>query len=96
MPKKFWDAPIDSISAPALMDFYVDLHARVPETASRILQRLRSVFGDAEFRGLCHGNAAASAAVKIRELKLKRVRGHHASLSYEQAPHFLRSLRDEK
>ena len=69
VPEKLWHAPIDSITAPALLDFYTELFGKVPETASRIVQRLRSIFGDAEFRGWCAGNPADAAARKLRELR---------------------------
>lgn len=43
VPETLWHAPIDSIAAPALLDFFIEVSARLPETASRIVQRLRAV-----------------------------------------------------
>jgi integrase len=93
VPEKFWNAPIDSIEAPPLLDFYIELFGRVPETASRIIQRLRAIFGHAEFNKLRAGNPAHAAAVKLHELKLKRRRRKFAALPFAEVPAFMRELR---
>lgn len=96
VPEKLWHAPIDSITAPALLDFYTELYGKVPETASRIVQRLRSIFGDAEFRGWCSGNPADAAARKLRELRLKRERGKFNALPFAEVPAFMHEMRSRE
>jgi integrase len=96
VPEKLWHAPIDTITAPALLDFFIDVCGRLPETGSRIVQRLRAVFGDAEFRGLCSGNPADAAARKLREAKGRRERAAFAALDYAQVPAFVVGLRQRE
>ena len=52
LPASIWHAPIESITAPALLDAMIEIQRKVPETATRIRQRLEAVFNDAELRGL--------------------------------------------
>jgi integrase len=96
VPENLWHAPIDSIAAPALLDFFIDISARVPETASRIVQRLRAIFGDAEFRGWCSGNPADAAARKLHEAKSRRERGSFTALPFVEVPAFMARLREQK
>jgi integrase len=93
VPARFWHTPIDTLTAPPLLDFFIDVRSRVPETASRIMQRLRAIFSDAEFRGLCKGNPADAAAKKIKELRLEHKRGQFAALPYAEVPAFMVELR---
>lgn len=96
VPGKLWHSPIDSITAPALLDFYTELYGKVPETASRVVQRMRAIFGDAEFRGWCAGNPADAAARKLRELRLRRDRRKFTALPFDQVPAFMRELRQRE
>ena len=76
-----------------MLDCIAELQARLPETASRVRQRLEVVFDDAEFRGLCTGNPARAIRRKLKDVAKKRKRGNHAALPYAKAPAFLRELR---
>jgi len=96
LPVSIWHAPIDNIAAPTLLDFAADLQSRVPETASRIRQRLETVFDDAEFRGLCNGNPARVIRRKLRETKGRRERGSFAALPYSEVPQFMYELRQRE
>lgn len=96
VPDALWHAPIDSITAPVLLDFIADLQARVPETASRIRQRLETIFDDAEFRGLCSGNPARAIRRKLRETKRGRERRSFAALAIAEVPAFVRALRRQE
>lgn len=58
VPAELWHAPIDSIEPAALLKALAALQLRLPETASRVRQRLEVVLGDAQFHRLCTENAA--------------------------------------
>lgn len=90
-----WHAPIESITPPVLLDFFRDVTKRIPETGSRIIQRLIRVFKDAEFRGLCKGNAAMAAAQKLRDDGVERKRGEFAALPFAEVPSFVKRLREQ-
>jgi hypothetical protein len=90
---QLWNAPIDTITGPALLDFFIAKRAVVPETASRIVQRLKAIFADAEFRALCGGNPADAAARRLRESRLRRERRNFAALDWREVPGFIKELR---
>lgn len=91
-----WHAPIADITGPELLDVVADLQARVPETASRIRQRLETIFDDAEFRDICHGNPARAIRRKLRETKKNRQRGSFAALDYRKVRTFIERLRKQE
>jgi integrase len=93
MPATLWHAPVASIEAPALLDAMADLYKRVPETASRIRQRLEAVFDDAAFRGICTKNPAAAIKRKVREAQVGRDVESHRALPYADVPAFVEALR---
>lgn len=90
------DRPITSITGPELLDAITDLQAVVPETASRVRQRLEAIFDEAEFRGLCSGNPARAIRRKLRESKARRERGSFAALPFAEVPAFVHALREQK
>ena len=47
VPERLWHKPIAAIEAPEVLDFMIALQAKVPETASRVRQRLETIFDDA-------------------------------------------------
>lgn len=96
VPISLWHKPIAAVTAPELLDVIAELQSKVPETASRVRQRLESVFDDAEFRQACSGNPARAIRRKLREGKRGRERGHFAALPYAKASTFARSLRQEE
>ena len=73
-------------------DFIIELQAKVPETASRVRQRLEAIFDDAEFRWLSAGNPARAIRRKLSETKKARKRGSFAALPYAQVPAFVKLL----
>jgi len=99
--RKIWHAPIDSITAPALLQALsgvrslADASVKVPETLQRVRQRLDAVFEDAIFHGRCTSNPAAAARRKMQEAQPKRERGQFAALPYREAPAFLARLREQ-
>jgi len=98
VPEHLWHAPIASITAPQLLNALLDVRAladaevRVPETLSRVRQRLDAVFEDAIFHGACSINPAAAIRRKMREAGGKRERGEFAALPFREAPTFLADL----
>jgi len=98
-----WAAPIDSITAPALLAALLTVRpherarnlkgATVPETLRRIRQRLDSIFEDAIFHGHCTANPAAAIRRKMREATPAKVAGELAALPYVEAPAVLQRLR---
>jgi integrase len=93
VPPKLWHKPIGAVTAQELLTALIDLQARIPETASRVRQRLDSVFEDAVFHGLATANPAATIRRKLREAKSRRVRGQFRALAYVAAPAFVTRLR---
>lgn len=96
VPADLWNRPVDTITGPELLDPLLDLQRRIPETASRVRQRLDAVFEDAMFRGDCTVNPAAAIRRKLREAMTKRERGSFAALPYSEAPAFMARLRAEE
>ena len=103
MPAALWKAPIASITAPALLAALESIkpHERarnltsgdtVPETVSRIRQRLDAVFEDAIFHGRATMNPAAAVRRKMREGMPKKKAGHFAALAFREAPAFFQRL----
>ena len=90
---RLWQKAIAEIEAPELFDHMATVHARVPETARRMLQRLDAVFDDCVFRKQCAGNPAAAIKRKLREVPGARERGEFAALDYRKAPGLLAQLR---
>jgi len=87
VPREIWHAPIRNVTAPLLLDAIAGIQLRVPETASRIRQRLEAVFDEAEFRNIAKGNPARAIRRKLSELrKGRRVEGHFAALHFERVP----------
>lgn len=99
VPDELWHAPIASITPPALLAALSDVRAladaeiRVPETLSRVRQRLDAVFEDAIFHERCTSNPAAAIRRKMRETQAKRDRGQFAALPYREVPDFMGRLR---
>lgn len=94
IPEKMWNAPIHTITGPALLDLMAELQAKLPETASRVRQRLEAIFDDAEFRGINAGNPARAIRRKLAEFRGgRRERGSFAALPYAEVPAFVVELR---
>ena len=96
LPASIWHAPIDSIKAPALLDAMIEIQRKVPETATRIRQRLEAVFNDAELRGLCTTNPARTIRRPMTEALGKRQQKPLAALPYAEVPAFVTELRQRQ
>lgn len=99
VPEKLWHKPIADIEPPELLAALIgvralaDSEARVPETLSRIRQRLDAVFEDAIFHKRCLSNPAAAIRRKLREAQTRGRRGEFKALPYGEAPAFMLRLR---
>lgn len=83
--------PIAEISAPQLLAVLRKIQARgALETAQRVLQRCRAVFGFAMAHGLCDRNPAADA--ELHKLLAAPERKNRAALKAAELPEFLRKL----
>jgi integrase len=96
VPDRLWHKPIVEITAPELLDFIAELQAKIPETASRVRQRLETIFDDAEFRRVSTGNPARAIRRKLRETKKGCRRGAFAALPYAKVPQFVKILRERE
>ena len=93
VPPELWQKPIAEVTAQELLAALIGLQARVPETASRVRQRLDAIFEDAVFHGLAAANPAATIRRKLREAKGRRVRGQFQALAYGETPALVARLR---
>jgi len=100
VPESIWHKPIDQIDAPELLAALsevralADPEARVPETLSRVRQRLDAVFEDAIFHKRCTSNPAGAIRRKMREQIPAKPAGKFAALPYREAPGFMSRLRE--
>lgn len=103
VPAALWHAPIDTITAPAILSALLEVtpHERarnlkgdtLPETVRRIRQRLEAVFEDAIFHGRATTNPAAATRRKMREAGPRKAKGNFAALAYREAPALVQRLR---
>lgn len=83
--------PIAEITAPELLAVLRKIQARgALETAQRVLQRCRAVFGFAMAHGLCPGNPAAEA--ELHKLLRAPERKNRPALAEADLPEFLAKL----
>jgi integrase len=100
VPVPLWQAPIASITAPALLAGLQGVqvherarkHSNLGETLRRIRQRLDAVFEDAMFHGRCQANPAAAIGRKLAKTRPVKA-GALAALDYKQAPALMARLR---
>lgn len=96
VPADLWHRPIDEVSAPALLTPMLVLQRQIPETASRVRQRLDAIFEDAMFHGFATTNPAAAIRRKLREAQSKRKQAGFKALPYREAPALLARLRQSE
>jgi integrase len=93
VPADLWKKPIAAIKAGELVDAIVAIQRSVPETGSRVRQRLAATFEHALLRELIKTNAMAGTARRVRELVGKRQKGSFAALPYQELPALMATLR---
>jgi integrase len=92
VPASILDAPVDSISANELLDGLVPILREVPETGSRIYQRLATVFDAAVIDGLIVANPATQIRRELRKRAGRRDRTNFASMQYRTMPALVEKL----
>ena len=96
VPAALLDASIDRINAVDLLDQLVPILRKVPETGSRIYQRLATIFNAAVIDGLRPDNPATPIGRELHRRAGRRERGNYSSMPYRQAPAFMQRLRDAR
>jgi len=92
VPEALLNSGIDRISAAELLDALVPILRTVPETGSRLYQRLATIFDSAVIEGLRRDNPATPIRRELYKRAGRRVRGNFASMPYLQAPAFVKRL----
>ena len=92
VPADLWKKPIATIKAGDLVDAIVGIQRSVPETGSRVRQRLAATFEHALLRELIKTNPMAGTARRVRELVGKRQKGSFAALPYQELPTLMAAL----
>lgn len=89
----FGDRRIDTITSADALKALGEIWTSRPETARRVLQRLRTIFDWAKASGFRSGDNPVEGVVRV----LPRHKGdkvHHAALSYRHVPAFLKALHE--
>lgn len=84
---------VDRVETPDLLRVLAPIWLIKPETARRVLQRIRTVFDWAKAAGHRASENPALGVAQGLPWQPKRD-GHHAALPYEAVPEFIRSLRE--
>ena len=92
VPAALLGATLDRITAPDLLDGLVPILRKVPETGSRIYQRLATIFDAAVIDGLRPDNPATPIRRELHKRAGRRARENFASMPYQQAPEFVKRL----
>jgi integrase len=93
VPAAILDAPLDRIAPIDLLDSLVPVLRRVPETGSRVYQRLATVFDAAVIDRLRPDNPATPIRRELRKRAGRRERSGFAAMTYVKVPEFVRGLR---
>jgi len=93
IPPAIWNSPIEQITPAALLEALAAVQLRVPETASRVRQRLEKIFDDAIFHNLCSTNPAKIIRHKLAERPSGKSNGPFKALPFPEVPAFIQSLR---
>ncbi len=93
VPAELLDATLDRITALDLLDSLVPILRKLPETGSRIYQRLATIFDAAVIDGLRLDNPATPIRRELRKRAGPRRRDNFPSMPYQQLPVFATRLR---
>jgi len=93
VPAALLDAMLDRITAVDLLDGLVPVLRKVPETGSRVYQRLATIFDAAVIDGLRLDNPATPIRRELRKRAGPRRRDNFPSMPYQQVAAFAKRLR---
>src|SRR6266478_3799565 len=93
VPCALLDTALDLVSPVELLDALVPILRELPETGSRIYQRLATVFDAAVIEGLRRENPATPIRRELTKRAGRRDRTNFASMPYQEAPAFVKRLR---
>jgi integrase len=92
VPATLLDCALNRITAVDLLDALVPILRKLPETGSRIYQRLATVFDAAVIDGLRRENPATPIRRELTKRAGRRERTNFASMQYQEAPAFIKRL----
>jgi integrase len=87
------DRPLDAIEPLELLDALVPLCRALPETGSRVYQRLALIFDAAILAGRCKANPAGPIRNELSRRIGRRERGSFAAMDWRKLPAFVERLR---
>lgn len=93
VPAALLNATLDRITAIDLLDGLVPILRKVPETGSRVYQRLATIFDAAVIDGLRPDNPATPIRRELGKRAGRRRRQNFSSMPYQQLPAFAKRLR---
>jgi len=93
VPFSLLDMTLDLVTPLELLDALVPILRNVPETGSRIYQRLATVFDAAVIEGLRRDNPATPIRRELTKRAGRRERTNFASMPFQEAPAFVKRLR---
>ena len=94
VPAALLDAPITAVAPIDLLDSLVPILRKVPETGTRIYQRLATVFDAAVIEKLRSDNPASPIKSELRKRAGRRDCRNYASMPCRRMPAFSSELRD--
>ena len=84
---------VDEITTGDVLAVLTPIWTSKPETASRVRQRLETVFDWAIFQGFRMDNPAGKGILRVLP-RTSRLRGHHTALPYRDVPEALQRVRE--
>jgi integrase len=87
------DRPIASVEPLELLDALTQLSRVIPETGSRVYQRIAEVYREAILEGLCTSSPADPIRKKLAQRVGPRKRGNFAAMDWKRVPEFMQRLR---
>lgn len=88
--------PVADITAAEVIDILKPIWNDKPETAKRVLQRMRVVFDAAIVRGDRQNAAPTTGVATVLGQRKRFGQNHHAALPYAQVPAFVAQLRNHQ
>ena len=90
----FRNRRVDQIESADVLKVLSPIWSEIPETASRVKQRMKTVFDWAKASGLRTGDNPTEGITKVLPKHPKGEREHFSALPYSQVPEFIAELRE--